>query len=69
MRFSAMLPEEYELIGISLPGCSPGWKNKVEQQNVTSTALTYSTAVRAERSRNIGIAEGPGVMRNAKNSK
>jgi hypothetical protein len=51
------------------PAAVHGWQNKVEQQNVTSTALAYSTAVRAERSRNIGIAEGPGVMRNAKNSK
>ena len=38
--FSAMLAEEYKLIDISLIGCSPGWTNKAELQNITSTTLT-----------------------------
>jgi len=40
MGFSAMLAEEYILIDISLVSRSPGWTNKAEQQNITSTALT-----------------------------
>jgi hypothetical protein len=40
MGFSAMLAEENKLIDISLFSCSPGWTNKAQQQNVTSTVLT-----------------------------
>jgi len=35
-----MLAEEYILIARSLISCSPGWRNKAEQQNITSAALT-----------------------------
>ena len=40
MWFSAMLAEEYVLIVPFTIICSPGWTNKAEQQNITSTALT-----------------------------
>jgi hypothetical protein len=40
MGFSAMLAEEYILIGISLIIYSPGWTNKAERQNIFSSSLT-----------------------------
>lgn len=38
--FSGMLAEEYILIDISFINGSPGWTDKAQQQNITSSVLT-----------------------------
>jgi len=64
MVLSSMLAEKNKLIEISLFSCSPGWTNKAELQNLTSSSLTLLSpaigGIRADESRNISTAESPG---------
>jgi len=59
MGFSAMLAEEYILIDISLISCSPGWTNKSQQKNLTSSSVFQSASARADGSHNISTAKSP----------
>jgi len=45
MGFSAMLADQYILIVPSLIIFSPGWTNKAQRENTTSTALTLLSII------------------------